>query len=162
MKTKGLKDLWRSLKPFDQVVQSLDCLCLKTTPSSVLNKGIKLRPSCKQVGVIKKSPNKSECILQLSAGNFGAIRLEEAPKQVVIAPELPNGRRLNAMPTKAKLKFNDRMKQVAVQWLQVYKWSSELISVRGKETELCPVSHECLYQWFWANKHGNKSANHPF
>ena len=52
---------------------------------------------------------------------------------------------------KAKaLKFNDRMKQVAVQWLQFDKWSPELISVRGKETGLCPVSHECLYQWIGA------------
>jgi len=44
------------------------------------------------------------------------------------------------------LKFNDRMKQVAAQWLQVDKWRPELFSVRGKETGLCPVSHECLYQ----------------
>ena len=63
---------------------------------------------------------------------------------------------------KAKaLKLNDRMKQVAVQWLQVDKWSLELISVRGNETGLCPVSHECLYQWIWACKHGNKRANQP-
>ena len=60
------------------------------------------------------------------------------------------------------LKFNDRMKQVAVQWLQVEKWSPELISVRGKETGLCPVSHECLYQWIWACKLGNKRAHGPF
>jgi IS30 family transposase len=64
---------------------------------------------------------------------------------------------------KAKaLKFNDRMKQVAVQWLQVDKWSPKLIIVRGKETGLCPVSHECLYQWIWACKHGNKRAHQPF
>jgi IS30 family transposase len=60
------------------------------------------------------------------------------------------------------LKFNDRMKQVAVQWLQVDKWSPELISVRSKETGLCPVSHECLYQWIWACKHGNKRVHQPF
>ena len=53
------------------------------------------------------------------------------------------------------------MKQVAVQWLQVEKWSPELISVRGKETGLCPVSHESLYQSIWACKHGNKSAHRP-
>jgi len=123
-------------------VQSLDCLCLKTTPSSVLNKGIKLRPSCKQVGVIKKSPNKSAYIRRPSAGNFGAIRLKEVPRQVVIAPEMPNARRLNAMPTKPKLKFNDRMKQVAVQWLQVYKWSSELISVRVQESPRSSLGHD--------------------
>ena len=60
------------------------------------------------------------------------------------------------------LKFNDCMKQVAVQWLQAEKWSPKLISVRGKETGLCPVSHECLYQWIWACKHGNKRAHRPF
>ena len=54
------------------------------------------------------------------------------------------------------LKFNHRMKQVAVQWLQVDKWSPELISFWGNDTGLCPVSHECLYQWIWACKHGNK------
>jgi len=58
---------------------------------------------------------------------------------------------------KAKaLKFNDCMKQVTVLWLEVEKWIPDLISLRGKETGLCPVSHECLYQWIWAFKHGNK------
>jgi IS30 family transposase len=59
------------------------------------------------------------------------------------------------------LQFNDRMKQVAVQWIQVYKWSPELISVRGKETGLCPVSQECLYQWIWACKHGTSAQINP-
>jgi len=54
------------------------------------------------------------------------------------------------------------MKQVAVQWLQVDKWSPDLISFRGKETGLCPVSHECLCQWIWACNHGNKRAHRPF
>ena len=54
------------------------------------------------------------------------------------------------------------MKQVAVQLLQIDKWSAELISVRGNETALCPVSHKCLYQWIWACKHGNKRAHQPF
>jgi hypothetical protein len=40
--------------------------------------------------------------LRPSAGNFGAIRLEEAPQHVVVAPEMPNARRLNAMPTNPK------------------------------------------------------------
>ena len=44
---------------------------------------------------------------------------------------------------KAKaLKFSDRMKQVAVQWLQVYKWSSELISVRGQESPRSSLGHD--------------------
>ena len=53
------------------------------------------------------------------------------------------------------------MKQVSVQWLQVDKWSPELISVRGNETGLCPVSHECLYQWIWVCKHVNKRVHQP-
>ena len=44
---------------------------------------------------------------------------------------------------KAKaLKFSDRMKQVAVQWLQVYKWSSELISVRVQESPRSSLGHD--------------------
>jgi hypothetical protein len=54
------------------------------------------------------------------------------------------------------------MKLVAVQRLQFDKWSPELISVRGNETGLCPVSLECLYQWIWAFKHRNKRAHQPF
>ena len=88
--------------PFERAVQSLHCTWKKTTTSSVLNKGIKWRPSSKRVGVKKKSPNKSGYILRLSEGNFGAIRLEEAPQQVVIAPEMLGARRLNTMPTKPK------------------------------------------------------------
>jgi hypothetical protein len=60
-----------------------------------------LRPYFRLVG-FKKFPNKLGYILRPSAGNFGAIRLEEAPQQVVIAPEMPNARRLNAMPVKPK------------------------------------------------------------
>jgi hypothetical protein len=33
------------------------------------------------------------------------------------------------------------MKQVAIQWLQVEKWSPELISIRGNETG-------CMYPFF--------------
>ena len=50
------------------------------------------------------------------------------------------------------------MKQMAFQWPQVDEWSPELISVWGNETGLCPVRHECLYQWVWSCKRGNKSA----
>jgi hypothetical protein len=34
------------------------------------------------------------------------------------------------------------MKQVAVQWLQVYKWSSELISVRVQESPRSSLGHD--------------------
>jgi IS30 family transposase len=54
------------------------------------------------------------------------------------------------------------MKQVAIQWLRVDKWSPEWISVWDHETGLCRVSHECLYQWIWVCKHGNKRAHQPF
>jgi hypothetical protein len=102
MKTNGNKAYGGTFIRFERAVQSLDCLCLKTTPSSVLNKVIKLMLSFTRVGVKKKSPNKAGYILRPSAGNFGAIRLEEAPQHVVVAPEMPNARRLNAMPTNPK------------------------------------------------------------
>lgn len=60
------------------------------------------------------------------------------------------------------VKFNLDMKEQAVQWLSVEKWSPELISIKGKETGNCPISHEWLYQWIWQSKHGNKYADIPY
>ena len=54
------------------------------------------------------------------------------------------------------LKFDDRMKEYALEMLQEKKWSPELISQKGTETGKCPVSHEWLYHWIWDCKHGNK------
>ena len=60
------------------------------------------------------------------------------------------------------VKFSLAMKEQAVRWLSVEKWSPELISVKGKETGKCPMSIEWLYQWIWQSKHGNKAADKPF
>lgn len=60
------------------------------------------------------------------------------------------------------VKFSLAMKEQAVKWLSVEKWSPELISVKGKEIGNCPISHEWLYQWIWQSKHGNKVADTPY
>ncbi|OYW81256.1 MAG: hypothetical protein B7Y37_12600 [Sphingobacteriia bacterium 28-36-52] len=60
------------------------------------------------------------------------------------------------------VKFNLAMKRHAVKKLEVEKWSPELISVKGKETGDCPISHEWLYQWIWQSKHGNKRTDKPY
>jgi IS30 family transposase len=60
------------------------------------------------------------------------------------------------------VKFNLAMKKQAVRWLSKKKWSPELISVEGKKTGKCPISHEWLYQWIWQSKHGNKEADKPY
>jgi IS30 family transposase len=60
------------------------------------------------------------------------------------------------------VKFNLAMKRHAVKKLEVEKWSPELISVKGKETGDCPISHEWLYQWIWQSKHANKAADKPY
>ena len=96
---KGL--LW-TLFPFERAVQSLHCTRKKTTPSSVLNKGIKLRPSSKRVGVKKKSPNKSGYILRPSAWNFSAKQLEESTHRFVAAQEKSNAKQRNITSTKPK------------------------------------------------------------
>jgi len=54
------------------------------------------------------------------------------------------------------------MKEQAVKWLSVEKWSPELISVEGKKTGKCPLSIEWLYQWIWQSKHGNKAADKAY
>ena len=60
------------------------------------------------------------------------------------------------------VKFNESMKDQAVKWLTVEKWSPELISFKGNQTGACPVSIEWLYQWIWQSKHGNKLADKPY
>jgi len=65
--------------------------------------------------------------------------------------------------TKPKhVRFDDSMKEYAAEMLQDKKWSPELISKRGTETGECPVSHECLYQWIWESKHGNRQRGKRF
>lgn len=60
------------------------------------------------------------------------------------------------------VKFTTGMKLQAAEWLQVEKWSPEIISAVGKETGKCPISHEWLYQWIWQCKHGNKAADKDY
>jgi len=60
------------------------------------------------------------------------------------------------------VKFKLAMKNQAVRWLTVEKWSPELISFKGNQTGACPVSIEWLYQWIWQSKHGNKLADKPY
>ena len=43
------------------------------------------------------------------------------------------------------VKFSEAMKEQAVRWLTIEKWSPELISFKGKEMGNCPISHEWLY-----------------
>lgn len=60
------------------------------------------------------------------------------------------------------VKFSLAMKEQAVRWLSVEKWSPELISVEGKRTGNCPLSVEWIYQWIWQSKHGNKAADKSY
>ena len=54
------------------------------------------------------------------------------------------GRKTTESYAQKAIIFKYRMKHVAVHGLHVAQWSPELIRVRGKETGLCSVSHECL------------------
>jgi len=42
------------------------------------------------------------------------------------------------------------------------KWSPELISVMGKESVQCPISHEWLYHLIWESKHCNQRADRSY
>ena len=58
---------------------------------------------------------------------------------------------------KAKhIRFTDRMKQQARDWLHIDKLSPELISVRGKQQTGDFVSHETIYGWIWECKKSNR------
>jgi IS30 family transposase len=54
------------------------------------------------------------------------------------------------------------MKEQASHWLIHDKWSPEIISAIGRQTGLCPISHESLYQWIWDCKRSHKATNRPY
>ena len=65
--------------------------------------------------------------------------------------------------SKPKLtKFTDSMKKQISFWLTKNKWSPEIISIVGKKTDKCPISHEWIYQWIWQCKQGNKADDRQF
>ena len=66
------------------------------------------------------------------------FRLQQKPKQVLFTVEI---------------------KLHAIKKLMIDKWSPELISVKGKESGECPISHQWLYHWIWESKHVNKRAD---
>ena len=61
-----------------------------------------------------------------------------------------------------KIIFTTQMKQSVSNQLEDEKWSPELISVMGKQTGECLVSHERIYQWIWECKHTNKRENKAY
>ncbi len=64
---------------------------------------------------------------------------------------------------KAKLiKFTDKIKYQVVNKLTVDKWSPELIynDFQSKGQQI--VSHETIYKWIWACKHGNRRDEKEF
>jgi IS30 family transposase len=59
------------------------------------------------------------------------------------------------------IRFTEGIKEQAYHW-QIYdKWSPENIIAIGRQTGLCPISHESLYQWIWACKRSHKAINRP-
>ncbi len=58
--------------------------------------------------------------------------------------------------------FTEAMKASVSNQLENEKWSPELISVIGKRTKACMVSHERIYQWIWECKHTNKRKNKAY
>jgi IS30 family transposase len=60
------------------------------------------------------------------------------------------------------VKFSTQMKEQAVSWLSLEKWTLEIISVEGHKTGKYPMSIESLYQWIWQCKHGNKEADKAY
>lgn len=60
------------------------------------------------------------------------------------------------------VKFTNEMKEQAVKWLTLEKWSPEIISAVGHQTDKCPVSTEWLYQWIWQSKHSNKRSDNRY
>jgi len=113
-----------------------------------------LRLSSKRVEVKKNRPTNCGAYPSTLCREFRRNTARRGPTTGCYSAKNAKFKTTERQTLKAKaLKFVDCMKQVAVQWLLFNQWIPELISVRGNETGLCPVSHEFLYQWIWACKH---------
>jgi len=115
--------------------------------------GIKQKFIAEQVGVhpstISRELRRNTATRGRNAGLYEAQRAQaKTDKRHQVKPKL--------------LKFDDQMKEYAAEMLQDKKWSPEIISKKGIETGKCPVSHECLYQWIWDSKHGNRQREKGF
>ncbi len=120
---------------------------------SLLKVGLTQKLIAEQIGVhpstVGRELRRNTALRGRTAGEYVAsnaqrktdLRHQQKPKQVL---------------------FTGNMKRHAVKKLMVDKWSPELISVKGKESGECPISHEWLYQWIWQSKHGNKRKDRSY
>lgn len=120
---------------------------------ALLKVGLKQKLIAKQIGVhpstVGRELKRNTALRGRTSGEYVAsnaqrktdIRHQQKPKQVL---------------------FTVDMKRHAVKQLMVDKWSPELISVKGKESGQCPISHEWLYQWIWESKQGNKRKDRDY
>ena len=47
-------------------------------------------------------------------------------------------------------------------WMDIKKYSPELVSAQWQKDKIKGVSHECIYQFIWKCKHTNKKENKAF
>lgn len=59
-------------------------------------------------------------------------------------------------------RFTDSMRWQIKHWMENEKLSPELITQRGRQMYKDFVSHETIYQWLWAAKVSQRSADTPF
>ena len=120
---------------------------------ALLKVGLKQKLIAEQIGVhpstISRELRRNIALRGRTAGDYVAmnaqrktdIRHQQKPKKVL---------------------FTVEMKRHAIKELMIDKWSPELISVKGKESGKCPISHEWLYHWIWESKHGNKKTDRAY
>jgi IS30 family transposase len=58
--------------------------------------------------------------------------------------------------------FTLPLKKQMKEWMEVKKYSPELVSAQWKKDKIKGVSHECMYKFIWSCKHENKRKNKEF
>ena len=65
--------------------------------------------------------------------------------------------------TKSKrVKFTPAMKDQMKEWMDIKRYSPELVAAQWIKDGKAGVSHECIYQFIWFCKHSNKRKNREF
>lgn len=144
-------------------MQSLDCLCQKTTLILVWYKDTRLKFCCwwavlqkkiaLQIGVHTSTISRE---IKRNTAQQGKLALDYKAFNAQCRADLRHQQK-----PKHRI-FNSGEKQRVFALLTEQKWSPELISrVVRKEGEVM-VSTERIYQWIWACKHSNCQQDQPF
>lgn len=89
--------------------------------------------------------------------------IRSGPRRNLYDPECAWQKTRNRHRFKAKkIVFTGEMKKTILEWMEVKRWSPEIIAARAKHLKIDMVSYETIYQWIWSMKKSGRREDRPF